>query len=108
MHVNCAATGVCDERRFARRRNAVSRGLRVGMTEIERDANLIHFCNRFAPKFGQSFCLAIEASDSEWATPIIRKLHHPHAEMTKHFNALDFVFEHGHSFERIDDAEFSL
>ena len=108
MHMNGAATGMRDERRFRGGGDAVGRGLCVGMAEIERDADLIHLRDGFAPELGQAIGFAVKTTDAKRSAPVVIELHDPHAELAEQFDPLDFVFEHGGGLERINDAELLL
>src|SRR4029450_5890950 len=100
--------GVCNERRFRRRRDTIGSGPRIGMAEIKCNADLIHLRDGLAPKVGQPIRLAVETTDPEWGTSVIAKLHDTHAQPAEQLDALDFALQHVDTFKRIDNAEFSL
>ena len=108
MHVNSATAGVSDQHRFLRRRDAVRRRLCVGMTEIERNADLIHPGHGAAAEIGQAVRVAVETTAPERRPVIVGKLHHAHAETAEQLDPVDLVLEHVRRFERINDAELSF
>jgi hypothetical protein len=108
MHMNRATTGMGNERRFRRGRDAVCRGLRIRMAQIERDPDLIHLRNGCAPQLRQAVGFAVETTDAERSAPVVIQLHHAHPQLAEQFDALDLVLEHGGGLERIDHPELLL
>src|SRR5215510_11012612 len=78
------------------------------MTEVERNADLIHFGHGATAEIGQAVRVAIETTAPERCPAIVGKLHHAHAETAEQLDPVDLVLEHVRRFERVNDAELSF